>query len=270
MTDRVNARLAIRISTGGQAGNRAVHAYLRRPAHLLLLAPTLPGRLLHAACWPAWWRSPSHPPPPHHDPFRPADVQPDVPEGVDPSTAKNATHAAVLLWYTHSHYGVGTGQATCSGGCSCERQALEPHIRGLFGTQVGARCCAAPACHRSHLLRFGSQLRSRHVLHGLLSPGRVICLPPPGAGAHRASRLPLPRWQDHLHLFMVTRSPSCVLTIETLPGTTTGGCVWAPAIEARRLCRPDLLCWPALARAVLCCLGLSCVCSREIWSRNAC
>ncbi|KAI7846427.1 hypothetical protein COHA_000040 [Chlorella ohadii] len=125
VTDKVNARLAIRISTVPKA-----HA----------LPPLL-----------------------HRNPFRLADVQPDVPEGLDPSTAKNATHAAVLLWYTHSHYGVGTGQATCSGGCSCERQALEPHIRGLFGTQ------------------------------------------------------------DHLHLFMVTRSPKCVLTVQTLPGTTTGG-----------------------------------------------
>ncbi|PRW50819.1 hypothetical protein C2E21_5446 [Chlorella sorokiniana] len=91
------------------------------------------------------------------------DVQPDVPEGADPSAAKNATHTAVLLWYTHSHYAVGNGQATCSGGCSCEQQSLEPHIQGLFGTQ------------------------------------------------------------DHLHLFMVTRSPNCLLTVQTLPNTTTGG-----------------------------------------------
>jgi hypothetical protein len=90
-------------------------------------------------------------------------VQPDVPEGADPSAAKNATHTAVLLWYTHSHYAVGNGQATCSGGCSCEQQSLEPHIQGLFGTQ------------------------------------------------------------DHLHLFMVTRSPNCLLTVQTLPNTTTGG-----------------------------------------------
>ena len=41
----------------------------------------------------------------------------------------------------------------------------------------------------------------------------------------RSSCLPAlcPPRQDHLHLFMVTRSPSCLLTIQTLPGTTTGG-----------------------------------------------
>lgn len=34
-----------------------------------------------------------------------------------------------------------------------------------------------------------------------------------------------PIWQDHLHLFMVTRSRNCLLTVQTLPNTTTGGCV---------------------------------------------
>lgn len=51
--------------------------------------------------------------------------------------AVNETHVAVLLWYTHSHYQVGNGNATCDAGCVCAPQALTPHIRALFGTQVG-------------------------------------------------------------------------------------------------------------------------------------
>lgn len=50
----------------------------------------------------------------------------------------NATHVALLLWYTHSRYKVGDGQATCGGGCACQPQLLRTALRRPYGTQV--RC----------------------------------------------------------------------------------------------------------------------------------
>ena len=175
----------------------------------------------------------------------PADVQPDLPEGADPSAARNATHAAVLLWYTHSHFAVGTGQATCSGDCTCEKQSLEPHIRGLFGTQVWRsrpvqwllllRALPLPGEPAGHVLLWTASLSWLCRQLGMLtSPGLFQSRSPATLPlrtrylAHWPSLLcpsPAPIWQDHLHLFMVTRSRNCFLTVQTLPNTTTGGCV---------------------------------------------
>jgi hypothetical protein len=157
----------------------------------------------------------------------------------------NATHVALLLWYTHSRYKVGDGQATCSGGCACEPQLLRTALRRPYGTQVRLRgasrksgCVArftstpraiVQLALQQLLVLFGWMQPWACPVHGSQPPGAPALRPSPLAGTGSALT-PLPCWwvpwwrmQDHLWLMLVTRSPTCRLTVRTLNTTETAG-----------------------------------------------
>ena len=125
------------------------------------------------------------------------------PDGGGGGGAVNATHTAVLLWYTHSYHWVGRGRATCGNGCACAPQLLYTAIKSTFGTQVWVWrcCCTCPATHALYAVQAACCLvavplsltlpcRRPHTMR----TNRTICIPYWSPGQRRAASQS-PRWR---------------------------------------------------------------------------